>query len=86
MHPRTPVQIPLNPAEGIQTGYQNTSGKVFSKVLPFERNGGLERTRTIDKHKNWSIKLIMEATETRLSAGFLILKKAGGGALIRQNK
>jgi len=26
---------------GIRTDHQNTNGKVFSKVLPFERNGGL---------------------------------------------
>jgi len=24
-----------------ELGYQNTRGNVFSKVLPFERNGGL---------------------------------------------
>jgi hypothetical protein len=25
---------------GLEPSHQNTSGKVFSKVLPFERNGG----------------------------------------------
>jgi len=41
--------IPPFPAKGIRTGYQNTSGKLFSKVLPFERNGGRYRTRTYDR-------------------------------------
>jgi len=31
----------LTLARGIRTDHQNTNGKVFSKVLPFERNGGL---------------------------------------------
>ena len=40
-------------AEGIRTTIcQKTSGKVFSKVLPFERNGGryltIDRTRTFE--------------------------------------
>jgi hypothetical protein len=45
------------PAKGIRTNYQNTSGNVFSKVLPFERNGGQYWTRIRDtksRHKGKS--------------------------------
>ena len=38
------AKVLSGPAKWIRAGYQNTSGKVFSKVLPFERNGGPDRT------------------------------------------
>ena len=32
--------VKYRPDEGTRISYQNTNGNVFSKVLPFERNGG----------------------------------------------
>jgi hypothetical protein len=33
-------ELPLLEVPGLESNHQNTNGKVFSKVLPFERNGG----------------------------------------------
>ena len=40
--------VPLSGTEGIQTTTrQKTSGNVFSKVLPFVHDGGLNGTQTV---------------------------------------